>query len=109
MVPMIYTLMSYERIENTVTVSHKLADLLRDPTAGLDHEAKKAMSAEARKEARDGAYDDLMTCIDTLAAAGHFHDGYLEVINIAQRIHVELPAADESTEAHGTGTPAAPT
>lgn len=94
--------MSYERIDNIVAVSHKLAELLKDPTTGMDHIAKKEMSPDARREARDAAHDDLITCIDTLAAAGHYHEGYLEVINIAQRLHVALTQDDSEA-------PAAPT
>lgn len=76
-----------DKIDIIVTVCGRLAADLKDPTAGGSH---KDQSAEWRKEVRDYSHDDLIKCIDTLAAAAHFHHGFFDILDIAQRLHINV-------------------
>lgn len=73
---------SEDKIELIIQVCHKCADILKDPTEG----GSKDLSAELRTQAREDAYDDLMTAIDTLASCAQYHDGFFDIINIASKL-----------------------
>jgi hypothetical protein len=75
---------STDKIAIIVDTCHKCADMLKDPTQGKD------MSAEARKIARDDAYDELITCIDVLAACVEYHNGFFDVVSIANKYKVDV-------------------
>jgi hypothetical protein len=72
---------STDKIALIVDTCHKCADVLKDPTLGGTIE----LHADKRKSARDDAYDELTTCIDVLAAAVEYHNGFFDVINIANK------------------------
>lgn len=74
------------KIDLITTVSHKCADILKDPTLG----GARELSAEARTIAREDAYDDLLTCIDSLAAIASFNEGFFDIVNIASKLKIEI-------------------
>ena len=70
-----------DKIELIAATSRELAELLKDPTKG----GLIQMTSEQRNEAREEIYEDLCTCIDTLAAGAEFHHGIFDVIHIASK------------------------
>lgn len=70
-----------DKITLIVETCHKCASVLKDPTVGGSIE----MTAEKRNEAREEAYDEITTCIDVLAAAIEYHNGFFDVVNIANK------------------------
>lgn len=74
-----------DKIELIVNVCHKCADMLKDPT----NAGRCDMSADKRAEAREAAYDDLLVAIDALAACAQYHNGFFDVLNIANRLKID--------------------
>jgi len=70
-----------DKIALIVDTCHKCADVLKDPTVGGTVE----LTAEKRNEAREEAYEELITCIDVLAAAAEYHNGFFDILNIANK------------------------
>jgi len=84
MLAFIYQKMELEnedKIALIVDTCHKCAGVLKDPT----QYAGKEMTAEKRNETREEAYEELITCIDVLAAAVEYHNGFFDVLNIANK------------------------
>lgn len=73
------------KIDLMISVSHKCANILKDPTLG----GSKELSAEARTSAREEAYEDLLTCIDCLAGIATFNEDFYDVVNIAKKIKID--------------------
>lgn len=74
-----------DKIDLIVAACNRLADILKDPTDG----GKKDLSADSRNSCREDAYDDLLICIDVLAASAQFNHGFFDVINIASKHKIE--------------------
>lgn len=87
-----------EKIDFLVTVCGQLADILKDPTGASSAGPRKDMTSEARSEARQAAYTDLLSCIDTLAACAQFYCGYSAAINIADKLHSNEQAQQPTTK-----------
>lgn len=70
-----------DKIDIIITCCHKLADLLKDPTIG----GTKELTSDKRTAVREEAYDELLICLDVLAASAQFNNGFFDVINIATK------------------------
>jgi len=73
-----------DKIDFVIEVCHKLADILKDPT----HGGTRELTAEARTTAREEAHDELLACLDVLAACVQYHQGFSDVISIARKYKV---------------------
>lgn len=71
--------MDGDKIEMCTEVGKKIADVLKDPTKGKD------MPADERNRRRAEAYDDIITCIDVLAAFASSADGLLDIMQLREK------------------------
>jgi hypothetical protein len=74
------------KIDVIVMVCHKCADILKDPTFG----GTKELTSEARTHARESAYEDIVTAVETLAAIANFNEGFFDIVNIANKLKIDI-------------------
>jgi hypothetical protein len=77
---------SEDRIQIISDVCEKCANILKDPT----HGGKLDLDSNARTQAREDAYEDLMTAINTLCAVAEYNEGFFDVVNIAKKLHEKV-------------------
>ncbi len=75
-----------DKLDILISVCQKCADLLKDPTEGGTVE----LTGDKRTEVREAAHDDLLTAVDTLAAAARYNVGFFCVLNIASRLKIDV-------------------
>jgi len=76
---------SESKVDLVINVAQKCADVLKDPTLG----GTKELSAEARSEEREKAYEDLTLCLNALGGLALFHEDFFDIISIANKLEVD--------------------
>lgn len=71
--------MDGDKIEICTEVGKRIANILKDPTNGKD------MPAEERNRKRAEAHDDIITCIEVLAAFASSADGLLDIMQLREK------------------------
>lgn len=77
-----------DKIDMIVGVIARLADIMKDPTDG----GKTSASADDRTRMREEAHDELIVCVDVLAAGAQFNSGIFDVISIANKYGIKEAA-----------------
>jgi hypothetical protein len=76
---------SDSKIDLIILVAQKCADILKDPTFG----GTKDLSSEARTNAREEAYEDLLNSINCLGELATFNEEFFDVVNIANKLKID--------------------